>query len=397
MKFSKPSQLFLVSSIGLLVATLLTACSLTTIDYVFVASSSGVQVFAVDSQSGALRTGAATVTSGISSPVAMAVTSDYANLYVANKGNNTIVHFAIGLHGDLTTKDTITLSGAPVALATNTAGTYLYVVSSGSTAMLTEYALSSGTIGAVTAQETLSLSDYAGDTIIPTGIAVLVNTSTVSGDAVYVTAYDQSAYNPGGNTTSTAHSGWVFGYTIGTSGALTTTTSSPYEAGIKPSAIVAEPTNRYLYITDYASNDIVGYGIASGNKLNYLTNGPYKTSNEPSAIAIDPRGSFLYVSNSLDSNVNAYSITLDTGTPTVSSSLSSNPTDTQPVAIAVDPALGRFVYTANYLGNSVSGFRLNSTSGVLSQAQGTPYSTGSEPTALIIIPHGNHAVQEITQ
>jgi 6-phosphogluconolactonase (cycloisomerase 2 family) len=88
---------------------------------------------------------------------------------------------------------------------------------------------------------------------------------------------------------------------------------------------------------------------------------------------------------------------LDTGTPTVSSSLSSNPTDTQPVAIAVDPALGRFVYTANYLGNSVSGFRLNSTSGVLSQAQGTPYSTGSEPTALIIIPHGNHAVQEITQ
>ena len=100
MKFSKSSQLFLVSSIGLLVATLLTACQLDTIDYVYVASSSGVQVFAVDSQSGALRTGAPTVTSGVSSPVAMAVTSDYANLYVANKGNNTVVHFAIGLHGD---------------------------------------------------------------------------------------------------------------------------------------------------------------------------------------------------------------------------------------------------------------------------------------------------------
>ena len=41
MKFSKMSQLFLVSAIGLIVATLLTACQLVTIDYVFVAASAG--------------------------------------------------------------------------------------------------------------------------------------------------------------------------------------------------------------------------------------------------------------------------------------------------------------------------------------------------------------------
>jgi hypothetical protein len=41
MKFSKLSQLFLVSTIGLLVATLLTACAINTIDYVFVANSAG--------------------------------------------------------------------------------------------------------------------------------------------------------------------------------------------------------------------------------------------------------------------------------------------------------------------------------------------------------------------
>ena len=72
MKFSKLSQLFLVSSIGLLVATLLTACQIVTIDYVFVANSAGsgtssagqINTFAVDSESGALRLGAATVSSG---------------------------------------------------------------------------------------------------------------------------------------------------------------------------------------------------------------------------------------------------------------------------------------------------------------------------------------------
>ena len=34
-------------------------------------------------------------------------------------------------------------------------------------------------------------------------------------------AYDQSAYNPGGTTNSTANPGWVFGYAVGSGGALT--------------------------------------------------------------------------------------------------------------------------------------------------------------------------------
>ena len=61
MKFSKLSQLFLVSAIGLIVATLLTACQLVTIDYVYVAASAGtsagsagqIYTYAVDAQSGA--------------------------------------------------------------------------------------------------------------------------------------------------------------------------------------------------------------------------------------------------------------------------------------------------------------------------------------------------------
>jgi DNA-binding beta-propeller fold protein YncE len=134
MKFSKMSQLFLVSTIGLIVATLLTACEITTIDFVYVASSSGVEIYAVDSESGALRTGDPTVSSGISAPVALATTSDYSHLYVANAGNNTIVHFTIGINGELTSKDTLTLSGTPVSMAVNQPGTYLYVISCASSA-----------------------------------------------------------------------------------------------------------------------------------------------------------------------------------------------------------------------------------------------------------------------
>ena len=120
-----------------------------------------------------------------------------------------------------------------------------------------------------------------------------------------------------------------------------------------------------------------------------MSSGPFKTGNEPTAVAIDPRGKFIYVTNSLDNSLSAYELTLATGVPTASvnaTGSSNNGTSTQPVALAIDPALGRFVYTANYLYNSVSGFRLDPTSGSLTATQSTPYTTGNKPTAVVSIP-----------
>jgi 6-phosphogluconolactonase (cycloisomerase 2 family) len=428
MKFSKLSQLFLVSSIGLLVATVFSACAITTIDYVFVANSTGtgtsndgqIETYAADSQSGALRTVNSAVSSGGVNPIAMALTSDYENLYVANSGSSNIVHFGIGIDGTLTAKDTLTLaSGTPIRMAVNSAGTYLYVISctpaptlpcTAGTAALTEYALSSGTIGSLTTTKLLNLSNvsgaYAGDDIVPTGITVLANNSAVTGNAVFVSAYDVSAYNPGGTTTSTANPGWVFGFTIGSGGALTASTSgnpaitvSPWEAGVKPTAIASDPTDRFVYITDFAQDQLIGYTIIDGSVLNFLPNGPFRTGNEPSAVIVDPRGMFIYVTNSLDSTVSPYEITLATGTPSAAVNTTgsgSNSTDTEPVALVMDPALGRFVYTANLLGNSISGFKANPTSGALSATQATPYPTGQKPTAIVSVPHGNYSTQSVT-
>lgn len=404
MKFCKVSQLFLASMIGLLVATLLSACQLVTIDYIYVAgsptgsnSSGNIQVFAVDSESGALRFAAGTDTkpfaSGGTSPVAMAASADYANLYVANSDNDSVVHFAIASDGSLTQKDTVTLTATPTYLAVNAAGTYLYVVSGSTSATLTEYALSSGAIGSVTAQEALTIPGYAGDTVLPTGVMVLANNG-----AVYATVYDQSAYNPGGSTTSDANPGWVFGFAVSSGGALSPAALSPYKAGVKPTALAADPTSRFVYVTDYASNQLIGYGITSGSTLNFLISGPFRTGGEPSAITIDPRGKYIYVSNSLDSTVSAYAIDLATGIPSAAVNVTgsqTNNTDTQPDSVVVDPALGRYVYTANFLGNSVSGFRLNPNTGSLHPTQATPYPSEPKPTAIVCIPHGNHSLQTV--
>jgi len=398
MKFSRLSQLFLVSAIGLILASFLTACQLVTIDYVFVAASAGssagsagqIYTYAVDAQSGALRSAASPVDSGGSGPIAMATTSDYYNLYVANKGNNSVVHFAIDDHGNLTKKDTITLVNVPVSIAVNAAGTYLYVVSGTASATLTEYALSSGAIGSATATLSLTVPGFSTDTIVPTGVTVLANSN-----AVYVTAYDKSAYNPGGTTTSNANPGWLFGYAVGSSGTMTAVSGSPYQAGVKPSALATDPVSRFIYVIDFASNELIGYTVLATDSLQFMLNGPFKTGNEPSSVVIDPRGIFIYLSNSLDETVSAYSISLPTGTPSADVSVTGTAatvTDTDPVSIIVDPALGRYVYTANYLGNSVSGFKLNPSDGTIAQTQATPYPTGANPTALIAVPHGNHAL-----
>lgn len=402
MKFSKSSQLLLVSAIGLMVATLLTACQLVTIDYVFLASSAPtadspngqIDVFAVDSQSGALRKGAPTVSSAGINPVAMAVTADYNNLYVANAGSNTVVHFTVASNGTLTVKDSLTLSDAPVSVAVNTAGTALYVVYGTTTATLGAYSLSSGTIGSATATVPLQIPTATGDSVVPTGVIVLPN-----GNAVYATAYDLSSYNPGGTTTSSAHPGWVFGFTVGSGGTLTTSANGPYQAGVKPSALAADPTNRFVYVTDFASNQIIGYNILNESTLQFMLSGPFRTGNQPQSIAVDPRGKYLYVANSLDSSVSAYVIDLPTGSPSAAVNATGsavNSTDTQPMSLAIDPALGRFVYTANFLGNSVSGFRLDPNAGTLSATQATPYPSDFKPTALVIVPHGNHSLQAVT-
>ncbi len=404
MKFSKLSQLFLVSFTGLLVAIFFTACDIKTVDYVFVATSGGtgssgtgqIQTFDADQDTGALRSGAATVASGGNNPISMAATADYANLYVVNQGSNNVAHFSIAGDGVLTQSDVVSTSASPVSVAVNTAETYLYVVSGPNPSVLSAYSISGGKIGSAVATVTLTLPTNPGDIVVPTGVNVLANNN-----AVYVSAYDQSAYNPGCTPvatciTSTANPGWVFAYTVGAGGALTAAPGSPYKAGVKPSALVSDPTNRFVYVTDFASNQLIGYTIQGGSTLQFLINGPFKTGNEPNAIAIDPRGIYLYVTNGLDSSVTAYVISLSTGTPSGAVNVTGsqvNLTDTTPVAVVVDPALGRYVYTANEQGNSVSGFQLNPTTGALQQSLSTPYPTGDRPMALAAVPHGNHAIQ----
>jgi DNA-binding beta-propeller fold protein YncE len=223
----------------------------------------------------------------------------------------------------------------------------------------------------------LSLSGKPNDIILPTAINVLA-----SGAEVFVTAYD-----------STANTGYVFAFSVGSGGSLSPLNGgAPFAAGTYPSAIASDPSSTYVYVTDSTNGNVLGYTIKTG-LLSPLSGSPFPAGDQPSAIVVDPKYPYLYVANSMDSTVTAYSTSSGALTR-----LGSYATGLQPVAIGIDPSTNHFLFTANYLGNgvsgTVSGFELSPTAGTLLVSQSSPYISNAQPTAAAAILHGSSSTQK---
>jgi 6-phosphogluconolactonase len=392
MMLNRSSQLVLASAASLLAAGLLTACGTLTVDFVFVTSAKAagtnsygeIDVYEVNSESGFMRhIPTSPFPSGGRNPVAEATSPDSTNLYVVNEDDNTIVQFTIGTDGKVYPQNTLNTPGVfPLAVAT--AGKFLFVADtyqplptcstaapcSGSIAVFpigTNDALGSAAVNASISASywPLTLPSSPTDVITPTAIAA-------TSSYVYVTAFD-----------ATKGGGYVFGFTVNSDGTLTALNGgAPFAAGTQPSSIASAPGGSVIYVTDSASNDILAYSANAG-VLSPVGGSPFPTGNAPAAVVVNATGSYVFVANSLDSNLSVYS-----SSGGVLSSLGTYTTGTQPVAIGIDPSLNEYLYTANFLGNSVTGFRVNASTGALLNSQESPYGANANPTAVAAIPHG---------
>jgi 6-phosphogluconolactonase (cycloisomerase 2 family) len=384
MKFNK--------SVSLLAASLVTACGTLTVDFVYVtcAKAAGpnnygeVDVFEVNSESGHMRQiPTSPFPSAGRNPVAEAVSVDNANLYVINEDDNTIVQFVIGNDGKLYPQNTVNTPGVfPLAVAVTQSD--LYVVDtyqplptcstvapcSGSVAVFPldstdapQAPLANGNLN----YWPLNLPG-SSDVLTPTAI-----TLADSGAYAYVSAYDAKA-----------GAGYIFAFAVNSGGTLSPLNGGvPFAAGVQPSAVASPSGGGYLYVADAAQNEIIAFQINNG-LLTPLPGSPFASGLTPGAIAIDASGKYAYVANSQDSNVTAYSISSGALVR-----LGSYATGTQPVAIGIDPSLNQYLYTANFLGNTVSGFQLSATDGSLLISQGSPFTANAQPTAVAAIPHGS--------
>lgn len=191
----------------------------------------------------------------------------------------------------------------------------------------------------------------------------------------------------------------VYGYSANTqTGALTAITGSPFTAGLTapPEGLASDPRGKFLYVTQANNNQIAGFTIGSNGALTPMAGSPFNTGDTyPSAIVVDAAGAFLYASNnqSVLGSVSGFSIDSSTGVLTpVTGSPFTTAVNGGPTNLAVSPK-GSFLYvplagTTSPL-SSIFAYSFDST-GVLSQIPGTPFTVGSQPIAAIVDPSGKY-------
>ena len=407
---SRISRKTLAAAAGTGAVLAMASCGVSnTIDYLYVASSKNnpgqINVYRVDSLSGALTQIPASPYPTIGrNPVGLVASPSGKNLYVINHDDNTLVAFGIGTDAKLYSSAQYTTPGSePVAIAINKAGTFLFVVDTyqpnftdlnpGPGALIVYPINTDGTLGTPVTQTVgdAQLAYYPLDTA-PTSVNALAN-----GSAVYVTetltAAQSLACN--GNSSGGGVLGGLVTLTVSSGGAVAPVTGSPFCAGTTPSSVTSDPSNRFVYVTDSAQNQIIGYTILSGsdaaapNALQPFVGGPIPAGTGPSSITIDPRGLYMYVTNFFGNNISGYSINTTTGIPASSGNYV---VGAHPQCVVVEPALGRFAYITAFADNNVYGYKLNPNDGTLVGTQNSPYPTNGQPTCLAAVTHGNHPV-----
>jgi 6-phosphogluconolactonase len=434
MKFSQLGQLALASAISAALVLGITACGQSnTVDYIYVASANSnpgaIFGFAADGESGALAGILGSPFPAGRNPIALVTAPNNTSVYALNHDDNTVSYYVAGSDGKLFAQATYNLKSGtnPNGMALSPDGTTLYVVEAyGLDAAGNPYSATTPGIGAlvqipVKADGTLGTETAYPTCNNPVAVAVLGSTSNAAGGDVYVvndpagqltTLIDTvAAQNRGATGSATviypavgacsggaAAVGQVTGYQIASSNTLTPTPSSPYAAGVAPNAIVTDPTNRFAYVTDFRQNLIFSYQVQGGGAIAPLPVSTTATGNLPSAITVDPRGAFIYVTNYGDGTVSGYALNTQNGQPSgLAGTSNSTATDPGPAAVIVENSIGRYVYTANFIGNSVSSLFLDPNAGTTHPGQNTPFVGTAKATAVTAVKHGNHPVQKIAQ
>jgi 6-phosphogluconolactonase len=365
----------------------------------------GVSAYAVDYQIGSLTPLADSPVQAGRNPVTLVASPSGLNLYVVNHDDSSVGEYAIGTDGKIFLQNTYNVTGSEAtAIAIDSAGAFLYVTFTfqlGPNGQQLYSPASPGpggvTIFPINKDGSLGTPSTLKVGNSPVGVVV----SRPRSGATYAYVVDQE--------TATSPKATVLGFLQNpTTGALTPTpgtvittdstgktVATGYGAGVVPSAIAEDPSSRFVYITDQATNVLYGNVVANDGSLVAMVNGPFATGIFPVGLTIDPRGDFLYVANLTSSTIGAYVIDQKTGTPVGSVGSASTATDTSPTCVTVEPALGIYLYSSNSLASDVSAMQLDPHNGGLKQVQNTPFPSSGLPSCAVSVANGSHPTQVI--
>jgi len=332
---------------GLMAVAVLTACvALTGCGPFFIAessttSSSSDLIYVANATTATLSgyvIGTGTMTAITSTPLALAyvpqalvVTRPNTFLYVA--GPSAVYLYTIATDGVLTADGAAAYSDV-VSLDVSPDGNWLVGLDAASelldiwqintsTGALTTEASASYSISNATVSPKMVRFSPSGSYLfaaLGTGGDVVFTFNTSTGVAASSQVLSTGSTSTSDNalavdsTTSTlyiARSGTTTGvavYTIGSAGALTAVSGSPFAAGTTPYAVAIDSTGTYVYAANRTDGTISGFTIGTGSVLTALSSSPYSSGTLVTALATDNSGSYLFaVANGGSPDLTMYS------------------------------------------------------------------------------------------
>lgn len=157
-------------------------------------------------------------------------------------------------------------------------------------------------------------------------------------------------------------------------------------------SVAFHPSGRFVYTTSdvTTAGSVCAFEIdAATQALRTVIGSPYPAGRGTRDVAIDPAGRYLYAANLVDGSLSGFSINASTGELTPLNQVSFASADSGTSHVVVDP-LGRFVYASNNDGinMTLSGFALEG--GGLSPVPYSPLRITTVPGALAIDPRGRY-------
>jgi 6-phosphogluconolactonase (cycloisomerase 2 family) len=146
------------------------------------------------------------------------------------------------------------------------------------------------------------------------------------------------------------------------------------------------PTLAFMYAVGPGSNAINGFTETSIGDVQSLTVPSFATNPRPVSIALHPSKNFLYVPNLTSNTVSGFNIDHTTGVLSpIGTAQPPTPVQSQPVAVGVN-STGGFLYVLNQGSASISAFSIDSARGLLTEIAGSPFPTAVNPQSMVLSP-----------
>ena len=347
-------------------------------------AQSGATVFANKVQSGAtynvsvltqpsnpvqtcsIAGGSGTVTNAAVAPTISCVTPSPWTLFTLNYSDNSLSQFALDpATGQPRSRGSVSVGswpagGAPTDINGDGQGRFIYVLNPGAASIAAfQLDAASGSLHAIANGTTA------------TGTRPVTLTGYPSTKTLY-------AVNSGSNDISV--------YAIDqTTGVPSPVSGGPFKAGTTPFKLTVDVAGRFAYVTNSGSNDIYSYSVdPNTGALAEIANSRVAAGTSPFEVLLHRTGKFAYVANVGSANISAYSVNASTGvlTPLAGSPFAAGgvPGDVSAfnggrAPMSLHPN-GKLLFVRSTLAKTISVFTIDPNSGALSAAPGSPYPVG---------------------